>query len=134
MSEIIGVFGRQILDSRGNPTVEVDVYTAAGAIGRAAVPSGASTGVHEAVELRDEDKSLFNGKSVYKAVNNVNTIIAEELKGKNVQDQAELDSIMIDLDGTRLRRLHVPVFRRQGLECVSKSASHDVGCRFRSTL
>mgnify|MGYP006049962891 FL=1 len=100
MSEIIGVFGRQILDSRGNPTVEVDVYTAAGAIGRAAVPSGASTGVHEAVELRDEDKSLFNGKSVYKAVNNVNTIIAEELKGKSVQDQAELASIMIDLDGT----------------------------------
>lgn len=100
MSEIIGINGRQILDSRGNPTIEVDVYTAAGAFGRAAVPSGASTGVHEAVELRDGDPTSFLGKSVYKAVNNVNTIIAEELRGKNVQDQSELDAIMIDLDGT----------------------------------
>ena len=76
MSEIIGIFGRQILDSRGNPTVEVDVYTAAGAMGRAAVPSGASPGVHEAVELRDGDKSKYLGKGVLKAVENVNNILA----------------------------------------------------------
>lgn len=100
MSEIIGIIGRQILDSRGNPTVEVDVYTAGGAMGRAAVPSGASTGVHEAVELRDEDPTLFGGKSVYKAVQNVNKILGEELKGMYVSNQSEIDAKMIQLDGT----------------------------------
>ena len=100
MSEIIGIFGRQILDSRGNPTVEVDVYTAAGAMGRAAVPSGASTGVHEAVELRDDDKSKYIGKGVLKAVENVNGIIANELKGMMVSNQNEIDARMIELDGT----------------------------------
>ncbi len=100
MSEIIGIIARQILDSRGNPTVEVDVYTAAGAVGRAAVPSGASTGVHEAVELRDGDPNIYLGKSVLKAVQNVNKVIAEELKGMNVQDQNGIDAVMIGLDGT----------------------------------
>jgi enolase len=100
MSEIIGIFGRQILDSRGNPTVEVDVYTQSGAIGRAAVPSGASTGEHEAVELRDGDKSTYMGKGVLKAVQNVNSIIAEEIKGMDVQDQMAIDRAMIQLDAT----------------------------------
>lgn len=100
MSEIIGIVGRQILDSRGNPTVEVDVYTAAGAMGRAAVPSGASTGVHEACELRDGDKSMFLGKSVLKAVQNVNKVLAEELKGMYVENQSEIDARMIEIDGT----------------------------------
>jgi len=100
MSEIIGIFGRQILDSRGNPTVEVDVYTSAGAMGRAAVPSGASTGVHEAVELRDGDKSKYTGKGVLKAVENVNTTLATELKGMLVSNQNEIDARMIEIDGT----------------------------------
>lgn len=100
MSKIIGIIGRQILDSRGNPTVEVDVYTAAGAMGRAAVPSGASTGVHEAVELRDGDDTMFLGKSVMKAVNNVNNSIAQEICGMDVMDQAAIDAKMIELDGT----------------------------------
>ncbi len=100
MSEIIGIFGRQILDSRGNPTVEVDVYTAAGVMGRAAVPSGASTGIHEAVELRDGDKSQYLGKGVLKAVQNVNKVLAEELKGMFVNNQNEIDAKMIELDGT----------------------------------
>jgi len=101
MSEIIGIFGRQILDSRGNPTVEVDVYTAAGAMGRAAVPSGASTGTHEAVELRDEDdKSKYMGKGVLKAVENVNGILANGLKGMMVSNQNEIDAKMIEIDGT----------------------------------
>ena len=100
MSKIIGVFARQILDSRGNPTVEVDVYTAAGVLGRAAVPSGASTGVHEAVELRDEDMSTYLGKGVLKAVNNVNKRIAEAINGMEVSDQEAIDAAMIALDGT----------------------------------
>jgi enolase len=100
MSHIVNIHARQILDSRGNPTVEVDVLTENGIIGRAAVPSGASTGVHEAVELRDEDKSVYLGKGVLKAVQNVNTIIAEELHGYFITDQGEIDRRMIDLDGT----------------------------------
>ena len=100
MSQIIGIKGRQILDSRGNPTVEVDVYTDQGAMGRAAVPSGASTGVHEACELRDGDKSLFMGKSVLQAVNNVNTVLNDELQGMFVSEQKALDMKMIELDGT----------------------------------
>ncbi len=100
MSEIIDIHARQILDSRGNPTVEVDVHTALGASGRAAVPSGASTGVHEAVELRDGDKTVYLGKSVLKAVTNVNTTIAAALLGEEVSDQVGIDQKMIDLDGT----------------------------------
>ncbi len=100
MSQIIGIKGRQILDSRGNPTVEVDVYTDQGAMGRAAVPSGASTGVHEACELRDGDKSIFLGKSVMQAVNNVNTVLNDELQGMFVSEQKALDMKMIEIDGT----------------------------------
>ncbi len=100
MSQIVNIHARQILDSRGNPTIEVDVMTETGIIGRAAVPSGASTGVHEAVELRDGDKSYFMGKSVMKAVHNVNEIIADELAGYYVTDQVEIDKKMIELDGT----------------------------------
>lgn len=100
MGQIIGIHARQILDSRGNPTVEVEVYTDQGAVGRAAVPSGASTGVHEACELRDNDKNYFMGKSVLQAVENVKNIINEELKGFQVTDQNAIDAKMIELDGT----------------------------------
>jgi len=100
MSLIIDVHARQILDSRGNPTIEVDVLTENGALGRAAVPSGASTGMHEAVELRDNDKAVYMGKGVLKAVANVNEKIAAELKGVDVFEQNAIDSIMIQLDGT----------------------------------
>ena len=100
MSYIAEVFARQILDSRGNPTVEVDIITDEDVLGRAAVPSGASTGVHEAVELRDDDKKIYLGKGVLKAVQNVNNIIAEKLLGWEVADQAGIDKILIDLDET----------------------------------
>ena len=100
MSLIIDVHARQILDSRGNPTIEVDVTTQNGFVGRAAVPSGASTGVHEAVELRDGDKSKYLGKGVLKAVENVNTKIAKALEGVDVFEQNAIDKIMIDLDGS----------------------------------
>lgn len=100
MSAIAHIHARQILDSRGNPTIEVDVYTEGGAIGRAAVPSGASTGTHEAVELRDNDPKRYMGKGVEKAVDNVNSAIREELLGMDVSDQRSLDMTMIDLDGS----------------------------------
>ena len=101
MSTVIeDVYARQILDSRGNPTVEVDVKLANGIIGRAAVPSGASTGIFEALELRDGDKNLYGGKSVLKAVNNINNIIAPELIGEKASHQKEIDTFMIDMDGT----------------------------------
>ncbi|WP_298740972.1 phosphopyruvate hydratase [uncultured Chitinophaga sp.] len=100
MSTITEIHARQILDSRGNPTVEVDITTEDGHFGRAAVPSGASTGKHEAVELRDADKGVYVGKGVLKAVANVNEIIAEELVGWDVNDQAGIDKLLIDLDGT----------------------------------
>lgn len=100
MSFINNITARQILDSRGNPTIEVDVVTENGILGRAAVPSGASTGTHEAVELRDNDKAIYMGKSVYHAINNVNTVIRENLKGTYVLDQAEIDAKMIELDGS----------------------------------
>ena len=100
MTKIISIHARQILDSRGNPTVEADVTTENGVIGRAAVPSGASTGKHEAVELRDGDKGVYVGKGVLKAVNNVNTLISGELKGMSVNEQASIDKAMIELDGT----------------------------------
>ena len=100
MTGIVEVIGREILDSRGNPTVEVDVVLECGARGRAAVPSGASTGSHEAVELRDEDKSRYLGKGVLKAVNNVNTEIREALLGIDALNQVAIDKLMIELDGT----------------------------------
>jgi len=100
MSLIESVFARQILDSRGNPTIEVDVVTESGVLGRAAVPSGASTGVNEAVELRDGDKKTYLGKGVLKAVDNVNETIQNELLGLSVFDQRYIDQLMIDLDGT----------------------------------
>ena len=100
MSYISEIFSRQILDSRGNPTIEVDIVTDEGAIGRAAVPSGASTGIHEAVELRDGDKKKYGGKGVLKAVQNVNDIIVPALLGNDVADQTGIDELMIKLDGT----------------------------------
>ena len=100
MSAIIDIHAREILDSRGNPTVEADVVLQSGAFGRAAVPSGASTGVHEAVELRDGDKKRYMGKGVEKAVNNVNDVIYDALAGLEAEDQISIDQTMIDLDGT----------------------------------
>ena len=100
MSYIASINARQILDSRGNPTIEVDILTENERMGRAAVPSGASTGIHEAVELRDNNKKLYGGKSVLKAVKNVNTIIADILLGWDVADQTGIDKMMIELDGT----------------------------------
>lgn len=100
MAYIQQIQARQILDSRGNPTVEVDVLTNNGAFGRAAVPSGASTGIHEAVELRDNDKGIYLGKGVLKAVDNVNAVLNKELKGISIFDQNQLDKVMISLDGT----------------------------------
>jgi enolase len=100
MSYIASINARQILDSRGNPTIEVDILTENENIGRAAVPSGASTGIHEAVELRDNNKKLYGGKSVLKAVKNVNTVLADALLGWDVTDQAGIDAMMIALDGT----------------------------------
>ena len=94
------IVGREVLDSRGNPTVEVEVFTESGAMGRAAVPSGASTGEHEALELRDGDKGRYGGKGVLKAVSNVNTVIAPALVGKSVLGQRAIDRLMLDLDGT----------------------------------
>ncbi len=100
MSYIAKVIGRQILDSRGNPTIEVDVITANGIVGRAAVPSGASTGIHEAVELRDGDKNIYLGKGVLKAVSNVNTLINDAIQGMDIFDQKGIDTLMIRLDNT----------------------------------
>ena len=123
MSQIIGIRGRQILDSRGNPTVEVDVYTDAGAMGRAAVPSGASTGVHEACELRDGDKSQYLGKSVLNAVNNVNTVLNDELKGYFVTEQKSIDDKMIELDGTPNKgRLGANAILGVSLACAKAAA------------
>ncbi len=100
MSIISDIYAREVLDSRGNPTVEVELYTEAGAMGRGIVPSGASTGEHEAVELRDGDKDRYMGKGVSKAVDNVNNIIAKEIVGYDVTDQLSIDKAMIELDGT----------------------------------
>lgn len=100
MTTISDVYARQVLDSRGNPTVEVEVYLESGARGRAIVPSGASTGAHEAVELRDGDKAVYLGKGVQQAVNNVNDVIAEEIIGMDALDQVEVDETLIRLDGT----------------------------------
>jgi enolase len=100
MSYIANIVARQILDSRGNPTLEVDVITNGGVMGRAAVPSGASTGIHEAVELRDGDKNVYMGKGVLNAVNNVNTVLNDALKGQYIMDQVALDNYMLTIDGT----------------------------------
>ena len=104
MSTITEIQGRQILDSRGNPTIEVDVQLMDGSIGRAGVPSGASTGIHEAWELRDGDESVFMGKGVTQAVNNINTVLADELIGWDALDQAAIDARMIELDGTENKK------------------------------
>ena len=104
MIEIVDVLGREILDSRGNPTVEVEVYLDDGTMGRAAVPSGASTGVYEACELRDGDKGRYLGKGVEQAVEHVNEEIAEALIGLNVLDQTYIDKLLIELDGTQIGR------------------------------
>src|SRR5205809_7887908 len=103
MSAIYDIQAREILDSRGNPTVEVDVILAGGAVGRAAVPSGASTGEHEAMELRDGDKRRFGGKGVSKAVKNVRGKILPALRGADALDQLTVDRIMLDLDGTETK-------------------------------
>src|SRR5512139_3724436 len=100
MTAIVDIIGREILDSRGNPTVEVDVMLEDGSLGRAAVPSGASTGEHEAVELRDGDKKRFLGKGVLNAVKNVNDTISKEVLGYDALDQVSLDRRLIELDGT----------------------------------
>src|SRR5574342_1082975 len=100
MSYIEEIVAREILDSRGNPTVEVEIYLMDGSTGRAAVPSGASTGVHEALELRDGDKSRYLGKGVEKAVENVNETIAPELIGWDARDQEGIDAFLLELDGT----------------------------------
>ncbi|MCX8470567.1 MAG: phosphopyruvate hydratase [Chitinophagaceae bacterium] len=101
MGIIAHIHARQILDSRGNPTVEAEVYTDNGIMGRAAVPSGASTGIHEAMELRDGDKKIYQGKGVLKAVKNINTIICENLIGEDVYDQRGIDATLLELDGTK---------------------------------
>ena len=100
MSLILDVFAREILDSRGNPTLECDIILEDGSMGRAAVPSGASTGEHEACELRDGDTARYLGKGVEKAVENVNTIIAEALEGLDATEQKQIDNIMLEIDGT----------------------------------
>jgi enolase len=123
MAQILNVHARQILDSRGNPTVEVDVYTDEGILGRAAVPSGASTGIHEACELRDGDKEVYLGKGVLKAVENVNTVINEELSGVSVLDQRDIDAAMIALDGTENKsRLGANAILGVSLACAKAAA------------
>ena len=125
--KIVKVLGREILDSRGNPTVEVEVYLEDGFMGRAAVPSGASTGVYEACELRDGDKSRYLGKGVQKAVNNVNTEIAECLVGMNVLDQVAIDKALIKLDGTQNKsRLGANAILGASLACA-KAAAESLG-------
>ena len=127
MIEIVDVVGREILDSRGNPTVEVEVYLEDGTVGRAAVPSGASTGIYEACELRDGDKSRYNGKGVEKAVSNVNTEIAEALIGTNVLDQVAIDKMLIELDGTPNKsRLGANAILGASLACA-KAAAESLG-------
>ena len=127
MSQIIAIRGRQILDSRGNPTVEVEVFTDQGAMGRAAVPSGASTGIHEACELRDGDKSVYLGKGVLQAVNNVNTVLNDELRGMYVEEQRSIDQKMIELDGTENKgRLGANAILGVSLACA-KAAAMETG-------
>ncbi len=142
MSEIIEIHGRQILDSRGNPTIEVEVTLADGSFGRAAVPSGASTGVHEAWELRDGDKSQYLGKGVTKAVANVNDKFAKEFVGWDALDQTGIDRRMIEMDGTENKKnlganahssacrwpwpMRRPIFA--GCRCIAISADGRASC------
>ena len=127
MIEIVDVIGREILDSRGNPTVEVEVYLDDGVVGRAAVPSGASTGIYEACELRDGDKTRYLGKGVEKAVCNVNTEIAEALIGMNVLDQPSIDKLLIELDGTPNKsRLGANAILGASMACA-KAAAESLG-------
>jgi enolase len=127
MSEILNIIGRQILDSRGNPTVEVEVFLESGAIGRASVPSGASTGSHEAVELRDKDKKVYQGKGVLKAVNAVNGEIFDTVRGMDAQDQVRLDQMLIELDGTEDKsRLGANAILGVSL-AVAKAAAEELG-------
>ncbi|HEY5562545.1 MAG TPA: phosphopyruvate hydratase, partial [Clostridiaceae bacterium] len=122
--EIVDVFARQILDSRSFPTIEVEVTLEDGMVGRASVPSGASTGIFEAVELRDNDKSKYKGKGVLKAVDNVNNEIAPELIGMNVYDQAGIDKVMIELDGTENKgRLGANAMLGVSLACAKAAAA-----------
>ena len=124
MSEIVEVFGREVLDSRGNPTVEAEVILASGVIGRAAVPSGASTGSREAIELRDGDASRYNGKGVLLAVENVNHELAEALVGMNVLDQPSIDKMLIDIDGTPNKtRLGANAILGVSLACAKAAAA-----------
>ena len=130
MSFIEDVHARQVIDSRGNPTVEVDVTLETGTVGRAAVPSGASTGEHEAVELRDGDKDYYLGKSVLKAVENVNEIIAPELEGMVIFDQAEIDQVLLELDGTHNKgKLGANAILGVSL-AVARAAAKQVGMPF----
>ncbi len=125
MSKIINIVSREILDSRGNPTIETDVYSENG-FGRASVPSGASTGSNEALELRDNDKSRYNGKGVLKAVNNVNNIIKERLIGLDVRNQKEIDELMINLDGTNNKSsLGANAILSVSLACIKCAASEE---------
>jgi enolase len=125
MSQIINVHAREILDSRGNPTIEVDVITASGILGRAAVPSGASTGENEALELRDGDKSRYLGKGVLKAVQNVNSVIAEEINGMDVTDQVGIDMKMCELDGTPTKsNLGANAILGVSLACAKAAAAY----------
>ena len=127
MTEIVDIHGREIIDSRGNPTVEVDVILESGAFGRAAVPSGASTGVHEAVELRDKDNGRYMGKGVLKAVEAVNSEIFEALTGLDAEDQLMVDQVMIDLDGTPNKsRLGANAILGVSL-AIAKAAAEDAG-------
>jgi enolase len=127
MSYIANIVARQILDSRGNPTLEVDVYTNNGVMGRAAVPSGASTGIHEAVELRDGDKNVYLGKGVLNAVNNVNTVLAEALKGQYIYDQSALDNYMLSIDGTP-NKSHLGANAILGVSmAIAKAAAEESG-------
>lgn len=127
MSQITDIYAREILDSRGNPTLEVEVFTESGVMGRAAVPSGASTGEREALELRDGDKSRYLGKGVLKAVDNVNEIIAEEIAGMEVTDQVGIDQRMLDLDGTEYKsKLGANAILGVSL-AVAKAAAEEAG-------
>ncbi len=127
MSQITDVYAREILDSRGNPTLEVEVFTESGAMGRAAVPSGASTGEREALELRDGDKSRYLGKGVRKAVDNVNSVIADEVIGLEVTDQVGIDNKMLELDGTEYKsKLGANAILGVSL-AVAKAAAEEVG-------
>jgi len=130
MSYIANVFARQILDSRGNPTIEVDVYSSQGKLGRAAVPSGASTGVHEAVELRDEDPKRYMGKGVQNAVANVNTVINDALQGMYLFDQKAIDQKLIEIDGTENKgRIGANAILGVSL-AAAKAAAEEVGLSF----